>query len=131
MTFRSPHHSFHVLSSQRRHDFDAPCLACFVYFLLPICLLAFVFLQCSSYQPLFSRSFVVDMFVNIVAQIHTIPANTSRANRIVMQYRFKPVSNHLWKWIDSKRIQCELRLMRIQCERKRCELIRFQCALLS
>ena len=28
-------------------------------------------------------------------------------------------------------IQYELRLIRIQCERKQCELISFQCALLS
>ena len=50
---------------------------------------------------------------------------------MMMQFAFKPASNHLWKWIDRKRIQYELRLMRIQCERKQCELIRLQCALLS
>ena len=50
---------------------------------------------------------------------------------VMMQFAFKPASNHLWKWIDRKRIQCELQLMRIQCERKQCELIRLQCSLLS
>ena len=42
------------------------------------------------------------------AQIYNTRIN-SRDDAI----RFKPASNHLWKWIDQKRIQCELRLMRI------------------
>ena len=56
---------------------------------------------------------------------------TSALIPVMMQFAFKPASNHLWKWIDRKRIQCKLRLMRIQCKRKHYELIRLQCTLLS
>ena len=61
--------------------------------------------------------------------------NQSRMNVIpalfhmMMQFTFKLVPNHLWKWIGWKHIQSELQLMHIQCECKQCKLIRFQCTL--
>ena len=71
--------------------------------------------------------YIVHFLIQSITRKYTTPALIP----MIMHFACKPASNYLWKWIDRKRIQCELRLMRIQCERKQCELIRFQCALLS